>query len=992
MKIIKFRDLRISAQLIIGFAITLVFVLTLGIISTRQSDKIHNQTLQMYQHPLKVRRALGKLNNDIMSIRVITRDLMLSEYQKESKDGILELAVYEADALNQLDSIRLYYLGPKKDIDEANQALIKWTSAYNENNKLFASGQHVQAINNLSTTGAIGILRTKMLKEINDIDSFANNKSDEFFQQSIKLKSTLDTKLLLLIIFIIALMLLISFILIRNIRNPIKELIRATLEFKNGNLNVRTSIDSKNEYGELSNSFNSMVESIQNNVELSDKSSNFAQLMLSAEDPKKFFTSILPAMAANTNSQMAAIYLLSDDKKRYEHLESFGMVDEAHQSFGVDNLEGEFAPVLASRKIHLVKRIPKDTRFVFHTVSGKIVPREIMSIPIISGNAIIAIISLASVRKYSEQSIQFINNSLYTLSARFEGVLAFQKIQISRQKLEFQNSELEAQKTEMSIQSVELKEQNRELEVQKTQLSEANRLKTNFLSNMSHELRTPLNSVIALSGVLSRRLANKIPTDEFSYLEVIERNGKHLLSLINDILDISRIEAGREEVEISRFSTENIIEEVVSMILPQAKQKNIQLIQPENNKNIFITSDINKLRHILQNLISNAVKFTEKGKVEIIATQHKESIEISVTDTGIGIDAEHINHIFDEFRQADASTSRRFGGTGLGLSIAKKYANLLGGTITVKSTPEAGSTFTLTIPINYSPENALMDDTYIEQSSRFKVTPTPINKNPEKTILLVDDSDPAIIQMKDFMTESGYKILTASNGSEALDIISQVIPDAMVLDLMMPGIDGFSVLESIRNAEATANIPVLILTAKHITKEDLKFLKRNNIHQLIQKGDVNRTELLEAVAGLVYTDEKPEIVNPRTNPQIIKGKPNILIVEDNVDNMTTVKAILSERFNVIEAIDGSEGVLMAKKYIPHLILMDIALPGMDGIAAFQAIRQNGELEHIPIIALTASAMTSDRETILSHGFDAYIAKPIDQKDFFDTINKVLFGK
>jgi len=502
-----------------------------------------------------------------------------------------------------------------------------------------------------------------------------------------------------------------------------------------------------------------------------------------------------------------------------------------------------------------------------------------------------------------------------------------------------------------------------------------------------------LNSVIALSGVLNRRLANKIPTEEYSYLEVIERNGKHLLSLINDVLDISRIEAGREEVEISRFSAENIIEEVVSMILPQAKLKKIQLIQPENNKNIFISSDINKLRHILQNLISNAVKFTEKGKVEINAVQLKETIEITVTDTGIGIDAEHINHIFDEFRQADASTSRRFGGTGLGLAIAKKYANLLGGTIAVKSTPEVGSAFTLTLPINYSTENRIID-TAPEQLSRYTMASVPKIKktDSEKTILLVDDSEPAIIQMKDFMTESGYKILTANNGTDALNIISQVIPDAIVLDLMMPGIDGFNVLESLRNADETANIPVLILTAKHITKEDLKFLKRNNVHQLIQKGDVNRTELLQAVESLVYIKEEPEIVNPRINQKKIKGKPNVLVVEDNIDNMTTVKAILSNQFNVIEAIDGNEGVLMAKKHVPHLILMDIALPGMDGIAAFQAIRQNGELEHIPVIALTASAMTSDRETILSHGFDAYIAKPIDQKDFFDTINKVLFGK
>jgi CheY-like chemotaxis protein len=211
----------------------------------------------------------------------------------------------------------------------------------------------------------------------------------------------------------------------------------------------------------------------------------------------------------------------------------------------------------------------------------------------------------------------------------------------------------------------------------------------------------------------------------------------------------------------------------------------------------------------------------------------------------------------------------------------------------------------------------------------------------------------------------------------------------MILDLMMPGIDGFEVLETIRNAEATAHIPVLILTAKHITKDELKFLKRNNIHELIQKGDIKRNELLNAVSSMVPT-ESITIKTPR-KLQDIKGKPIVLAVEDNPDNMLTVKAILAQDFTVIEATDGIKGIALAKKHLPNLILMDIALPGMDGIEAFKAIRNDPRLEYIPIIALTASAMVSDRETILGYGFDAYIAKPIDERIFFKTIKETLYG-
>jgi CheY-like chemotaxis protein len=207
---------------------------------------------------------------------------------------------------------------------------------------------------------------------------------------------------------------------------------------------------------------------------------------------------------------------------------------------------------------------------------------------------------------------------------------------------------------------------------------------------------------------------------------------------------------------------------------------------------------------------------------------------------------------------------------------------------------------------------------------------------------------------------------------------------------MMPGIDGFDVLKTIREAERTAHIPVLILTARHISKEELGFLKRNNIHQLIQKGDVNRGDLQNAVTTMAFPEQVPT-EQPQRERRPIQGKPLLLVVEDNPDNMLTVKAILADNYRVIEASDGREGVEMARKHMPDLILMDIALPGMDGVEAFKAIRNDARLQHVPIIALTASAMVSDRETILAHGFDAYVAKPIDDRLFFKSINEALYG-
>ncbi|MFZ4724907.1 MAG: response regulator [Paludibacter sp.] len=984
----KFKDLKIGTQLMIGFCTILILVATLGIVSYIQANKIHQQTDTIYNHPLKVRRAIGALEADILKMRLSTRDLMLADDAKERQASIELMQIAELDAIEQFKIINDLYLGPHIDVDEAQKAFIIWKVARDENTKLALSGRLEEVKASLLPAGKVGILREKMMKIISKIDNFAINKGDLLYSNSIKIKEDLRMQLTLIVVAILFLTIIIGLFLLGSIRTPMVELNNAIKRFYDGDINARCEIHSKNEFGTLSGSFNSMLDNIQLNNEMSEKASNISTQMLLENEAHKFFQSLLPILSEYTNSQMAAVYLLSNDKKKFIHYESIGLSgDSAKIEFSADGFEGEFGSVLRSRKIQTVKNIPLETRFVYHTVSGKIIPREIITIPIFSNSEVVAIISLASVRNYTDLSNLLINNIYNTLNARIEGVLNFRRIKDFSVLQAAQNLELETQKTQLESQSTELIEQNRELEAQKIQLNEASRLKTNFLSNMSHELRTPLNSVIALSGVLNRRLADKIPEDEYSYLEVIERNGKHLLSLINDILDISRIEAGREEVEISTFNINNLLSEIVEMIKPQSDEKNIKLIHAENQQDIQLYSDSAKCRHILQNLIANAVKFTDTGSVEISSVVSDDNICISISDTGIGISEKNMIHIFDEFRQADGSTSRRYGGTGLGLAIAKKYAFLLGGTITVSSIEGNGSVFKLSLPLRFSGDK----NTKVHQVEDVIISPInktlPIINNLRKTILLVEDSEPAIIQIKDFMEESGYKIIVARDGRQALDIIEVTIPDAIILDLMMPVIDGFQVLQTIRDAEKTAYIPVLILTAKHITKDELKLLKRNNVHQLIQKGDVNRIELLNSVANLFEKDVEVNYVD-----RMIDGKPVVLIVEDNPDNMITVKALLDNKFEVVEAIDGIQAVSQAKKFIPNLILMDIALPGVDGIQAFKTIRNNSKLTHIPIIAITASAMTSDRETVLAHGFEAYIPKPIDEQVFFSTIHKVLFGK
>jgi signal transduction histidine kinase/DNA-binding response OmpR family regulator len=972
----------------------IAFVALLGVVSYIQTSRLFQQEQTLYEHPLRVKEAIDDIKIDILSTRVGIRDFVLAETDSKKQQAKYAVGLSLDDIQNQFDLLYELYLGPASDVDSAYTSFVTWKIA-TESRIESATPDNIQdTIKSLGDQGEVGILRIQLLSDIGVIDDFANNKTNELNTNFITYYQSLNTQRIALVAAILVISTLISIYLIQAIRKPLFELNHEIKQFRLGDLDARSHYSRDNEFGTLSSSFNAMADTIQLDLELSEKASGLSGVMLSQENAKSFFRYMLTELAKHLCADTAAVYLLSGDKDSFVCFDAIGLNREAREDFSAHMLEGEFGPVISTRKVRYIRQIPEDTKFRFLVANGQYTPREIMTIPIISGDEIIAIFSLTTIKEFYPHSMKLIESVIATMSARIEGILAFRTIQDMLITLEQQNRELDAQRSELAAQTTELTQQNIELDLQSSQLAEANRLKTSFLSNMSHELRTPLNSIIALSGVLSRRLANQIPEEELSYLEIVERNGKQLLSLINEILDISRIEAGREEVEITEFSLASIITEISAMLEPIATQKGIKIIWQEGNQGIRLQSDKDKCQHILQNIIGNAVKFTETGSVHISTRTNGNQLLISVVDTGIGIAKESLSTIFDEFKQADSTTSRKYGGTGLGLAIAKKYSELLGGSITVKSTVGIGTEFVISLPL-YNGEAKHTSKTELLSDA---LPPTTIERCTEygdgcdrKTILLIEDSEPAIIQIKDLLENSGHSILLARNASEALCLVEETIPDAIILDLLMPDIDGFQTLNLLRASERTADIPVLILTAKHITSEELGELKRNHIHQIVQKGDINRKEFLSIISKMLHPEAVEEIARPTS---IIRNREKaiILIIEDNKDNMTTVEALLKDHYHILKAINGEQGIKITKQQLPDLILMDIALPGISGIDAFKEIRNTPSTHQIPVIALTASAMTQERATILAYGFEAFIAKPIHASDLLKAIGEVLYGK
>lgn len=983
----QFQNYPTGRILIVGFLLILILVTGLGRVAWLQTEQLWTQTSLMYNHPLRVRTAVDAFRADVLVIHRAMKDLVFVGNNPDARvENLQIISVTEADAFRQLDILDEWFLGAREEVDSLRDHFVEWGVVRKETIRLADLGYRDEAARRTLPSGEGGQHAARLLRSTRDISDFAANKAKLFLQEAENTKQTLTSQLFYFFLGTVLMALLVFLFIYRYIQEPLRQLIHSVGEFRRGSRNTRVRYKARNEFGELSLSFNQMIEALAEQQTVDEHSDALTVMMLRETDAENFSRRLLSLLIQQTGAQQGVVYLLNATGTSFEPFESIGFSRGAPAVFSVDQTEGEFGTALATGQMQHIVSPSSSATFKYLTVSGEVQAAEIITMPLEAGGKVIAVISLATIGSFSSSSTKLLRAVHQIIGARMNGILSFRMIQNQANILNEQNQELELQKHELTLQTVELGKMNAELEQQKMQLDEASRLKSTFLSNMSHELRTPLNSVIALSGVLDRRLKGVIPDEEYHYLEIIGRNGRSLLALINDILDLSRIEAGREDVYISSFRLKDLADDLVSVLAPQAHEKGIELVNRISPDLPAVQSDHDKCLHILQNILGNAVKFTETGVVELSANMDDNRLEISIRDTGIGISEAQLPHIFDEFRQADDSSSRRFGGTGLGLSIASKYAALLKGGIMVESKPGKGSTFILTLPVRF--EGSVPDDRDQYSTARHKaVNYQTIGEGNGHTVLVVDDSEPALIQMTDILCTQGYRVLHAHNGFEALEQLASDAPDAIVLDLMMPGMDGFEVLRTVRAQHDDARIPVLILTARQVTPQELKLLKSNNIHQLIQKGDVNRMELLAAVARMIALQQSRPVpggikrtIPPKTEPI------TILVVEDNPDNMATMKALLHGNSTVLEAGNGKAAVEMTLQHQPDLLLMDLALPEMNGFEALVEIRKHQQVSHIPVVAVTASVMKGDREKVLAFGFDRYVPKPVDVVLLWQVIN------
>jgi CheY-like chemotaxis protein/signal transduction histidine kinase/CHASE3 domain sensor protein len=738
-------------------------------------------------------------------------------------------------------------------------------------------------------------------------------------------------------------------------------------------------------------------------------------------------THVITKMCNYLKAPIGALYLFNPKTDRLSLSGSYAFEKKKGKSNEIMLGEGLVGQVAVEKKMKQLTDLPADYIKISSGI-GSTIPNTLLILPILFEEEIIAVMELGLTEPPTDIAIDFLERIAVNIGIGINSTRAraqlrdlFLQTQQQAEELESQQEELRttneellhkseelmASEEELRVQQEELRQTNAELEEKASLLEERNisineareaiglkaeeleissKYKSEFLANMSHELRTPLNSILILARILKENRPENLNEEQLKYAGVIHNAGSDLLTLINDILDLSKIESGKIDLDIEPVRPQEIKQNMESLFTEIAKSKKINFTAslgtglPER-----LMTDLSRIEQITKNLLSNAFKFTpEQGeiKLEIGAAGHEikfyseqlknttqQVIYFSVKDSGIGIPADKQKLIFEAFKQADGTTSRKYGGTGLGLSISKELANILGGEIQVESETNAGSCFTLYVPATLnSVEQGNSTENIQHEPLIVPLIPepalVPVSKNGKQTLLIIEDDLVFADVLKDYAKEKGFESILAHSGDVGLQKAVSLLPDAIILDIMLPIMDGWSVLKQLKANPLTNHIPVHMMSAGEVKGE--KALKEGAIGFL--KKPVEKDDLDQAFSVL-------------NSGNISYNFQTVMVIEDHeLQSFAVKEQLVAKGIEVAQAFTGEAALEMLKTRSFDCIILDLNLPDISGFDLLDQIKTQEKFAHVPVIINTAMELDQDKIAHIMKYSEAMVLKSNKSND------------
>ena len=957
-----------------------------------------------------------------------------------------------------------------------------------------------------------------------------------------------------------------------NLTNQVRAIAEVATAVTKGDLTRSIQVEARGEVAQLKDNINTMIDNLRlttdRNTEqdwLKTNLARFTGMLQGQRDLAEVGRLLLSELAPLINVQQGLIYQMeSDDSAELVLLSAFAAEGDDNKLRRLKAGEGLVGQCAAEKHKMLISDLPSGTISIR---SGLIetVPRNVVVLPVLFEDRVKAVMELASLTNFTASHIAFLEQLTASIGIVFNSIEATMQteallkqsqqlateLQMQQKELQQTNEQLAQKAQQLAEQNVEVERKNQEIEQARRALEEkakelalTSKYKSEFLANMSHELRTPLNSILVLGQQLSDNPDGNLSGRQVEFARTIHGAGTDLLNLITDILDLSKIESGTVSVEAEEVFFTSLLDSVARPFRHEAEARRLAFhVHADSHLPRSLVTDSKRLQQVLKNLLSNAFKFTEQGAVNLTVSVATEGwsqdhpllgkagpvLAFEVADTGVGIPVDKQRIIFEAFQQADASTSRKYGGTGLGLAISRELASLLGGEIRLRSAPGQGSTFILYLPQIYKgpstaptagPQGAERKPLPLTTSAAIVSAPERIEDDradlqADDAILLIVEDDPHYARvLRDLSRDRGFKVLVATGGAEALALAKEFHPsaisldvflpdmlgwtvlnhlkqdpttrhipvqmltldedrhhglsrgafafvtkpttslglemalarikeyaaprrkrllvvednpaeqlsirellgyddidvvtvstgadalnavseetfDCVVLDLRLPDMSGFEVLERFRDTPTLGDLPIVVFTGKELSPEEdarLHSLARS----VVLKGVESPERLLDETALFLHrvvSDLPPQkqkmIEQLHRSDEALVGK-KVLVVDDDVRNIFALSSVLERRgMVVLTASTGREAIATLESTSDvAIVLMDVMMPEMDGYETMQAIRSNAQLRRLPIIALTAKAMKGDREKCLEAGASEYLAKPVNTEQLLSAL-------